>query len=209
MNLEREQRGRSPGPPSKIDSFKKQQLRKVIHDLYAERICPSVPDIQAEIRRKEIDINLSDRHMRNILHQMGYVHRKSADDRDLVVERPEAILARAQFLRDIKRYRDEGYNVYYLDETWINKNHHRSLAWYPNFELLKDMLKDRENYFQAIPSIPSGKGKRMIILHVGSATTGFLEDMEMVIKQLFTFSCFNPIFDNIDATYLGERNQRS
>ena len=80
------------------------------------------------------------------------------------------------FLRD----RREGYNVVYLDETWINKNHCRAAAWYPSFDLLKELLKDRAVDFDPIPNIPAGKGKRRTILYAGSASTGFIPRVEKV-----------------------------
>jgi hypothetical protein len=48
-----------------------------------------------------------------------------------VIERHKSIIARARFLRDIRRYRSLGYHIVYVDETWVNQNHCRSLAWYP------------------------------------------------------------------------------
>ena len=111
---------------------------------------------------------------------MRYVFRKTTDNRDIATERPEARELRAKFLRDIDRYRREGYNVVYLDETWVNKNHCRAAAWYPSYDLLRELLKDQAVDYQPIPNIPSGKGKRLIILHAGSASTGFIPHVEKV-----------------------------
>ena len=43
----------------------------------------------------------------------------------------------------------------YMDETWVNQNHCTDYLWLPN---------DRSD----APKIPSGKGKRLIVLHAGT-----------------------------------------
>ena len=93
------------------------------------------------------------------------------------MERPDAVAARARFLRQIKKLRENGYSVVYVDETWVNQNHCCQYTWLPQPKLLgigasKEMLK--------LPNIPSGKGKRLIILHAGSAADGFIEGCELV-----------------------------
>ena len=35
-------------------------------------------------------------------------------------------------IRKIKKYREEGYDIIYLDETWINKNHACEGGWTHN-----------------------------------------------------------------------------
>ena len=47
------------------------------------------------------------------------------------------------------------YDIVYLDETWVNQNHSTDYMWLPN---------DGSD----APIIPSGKGKRLIVLHAGT-----------------------------------------
>jgi hypothetical protein len=44
-----------------------------------------------------------------------------------------------------------------MDETWVNQNHCTDYMWLPN---------DGSD----APKIPSGKGKRLIVLHAGTTT---------------------------------------
>ena len=101
----------------------------------------------------------------NLLHLLPYCYRRTTDNRRICIERPDAVASRARFLREIRKYRKAGYSVVYVDETWVNQNHCTQYTWLPNPKLLgiwasKEMLK--------LPNIPSGKGKRLIILHAGS-----------------------------------------
>jgi hypothetical protein len=43
-----------------------------------------------------------------------------------------------------------------MDETWVNQNHCTDYMWLPN----------------DAPKIPSGKGKRLIVLHAGTRSEG-------------------------------------
>jgi hypothetical protein len=50
-----------------------------------------------------------------------------------------------------ERQHEVGYDIVYMDETWVNQNHCTCYMWLPN-----DGSDD--------PKIPSGKGKRLIVL---------------------------------------------
>jgi hypothetical protein len=47
------------------------------------------------------------------------------------------------------------YDIVYMDETWVNQNHCTDYMWLPN---------DGSD----VPKIPSGKGKRLIVLPAGT-----------------------------------------
>ena len=168
-----------PSSRVKVDGFQKQLIRKTVHDLYGERVLPTVPVIQARLKANT-DIMISNDKLRLILHELNYVFRKTQDNRRIAVERPEATVARARFLREIKKYREQGYQIVYVDETWVNQYHCRSLAWYPSFKELEELMKSPEVGMAKLPNIPSGKGKRIVVLHAGSAEVGFIPDVEEV-----------------------------
>ena len=150
--------------------------------MYAIKELPTIQKIQNRLREMDSSVHISNRHLGRVLKEMKYVFRKTTDNRDIATERPEARELRAKFLRDIDRYRREQYNIVYLDETWLNKNHCRAAAWYPSFDLLKELIKQQAVDFHPIPNIPTGKGKRLIILHAGCASTGFIPHAEKVIE---------------------------
>jgi hypothetical protein len=47
------------------------------------------------------------------------------------VERKDLVNKRIIFLRTIKQKRNEGYNIVYLDETWVDTHHAASHQWTP------------------------------------------------------------------------------
>lgn len=57
--------------------------------------------------------------------------------------------------------------TFYLDETWVNQNHSKSMIWQDPEE--RGGLK-----------VPVGKGGRLIVLHAGSAETGFVKECKLI-----------------------------
>ena len=55
----------------------------------------------------------------------------------------------------------------YMDETWVNQNHCTDYMWLPN---------DGSD----APKIPSGKGKRLIVLHAGTRSEGLIDGCDLV-----------------------------
>ena len=62
--------------------------------------------------------------------------------------------------------------VYYLDETWLNAGHTRTHVW--KDETVKSSRQAFLSGLSAGLKNPSGKGKRLIITHIGSET-GFVD----------------------------------
>ena len=66
---------------------------------------------------------------------------------------------RCNYLRKINSFREAGYDIVYMDETWVNQNHCTDYMWLPN---------DGSD----APRISSGKGKCLIVLHAGMRNKG-------------------------------------
>ncbi|DAZ95323.1 TPA: hypothetical protein N0F65_002430 [Lagenidium giganteum] len=60
---------------------------------------------------------------------------------------------RASYIRRVRLYRAEGRQIFYQDETWVNKNMTPKSVW----------LDDEG---QGGLSVPQGKGERSIICHI-------------------------------------------
>ena len=77
---------------------------------------------------------------------------KIGDNQRVLYDQVSIINDRCNYLRKIKSFREAGYDIVYMDETWVNQNHCTVYMWLPN---------DGSD----APKIPSGKGKRLIFLH--------------------------------------------
>jgi len=88
-------------------------------------------------------------------------HRNSA-----LMEKNEIILWRRRYLRSIKKFREEGRHIYYLDETWMNAGDCPNKVWVDT-----TITSNRDAFLKGLSTgavNPSGKGKRLIVLHIGS-----------------------------------------
>lgn len=92
--------------------------------------------------------------------------------RKALVERVDIVNQRINYLRTIKKKREEGFKPVYLDETWCDTNHTTSHQW-----AAEDDSKNRK--------LPLGKGQRFVISHAG-CEDGFLNGCELVFKGIST-----------------------
>jgi hypothetical protein len=98
------------------------------------------------------------------------VHRIMNGQRPCKSNRPKEranILDDFNYLRKIKSFREAGYDIVHMDETWVNQNHCTDHMWLPN---------DGSDS----PKIPSGKGKRLIVLHAGMRSEGLIDGCDLV-----------------------------
>jgi hypothetical protein len=54
-----------------------------------------------------------------------------------------------------------------MDETWVNQHHCAYYMWLPN---------DGSD----APEIPSGKGKRLIVMHAGTRSEGLIDGCNLM-----------------------------
>ena len=90
-----------------------------------------------------------------------------------VYERMDIVAARHRFLLDVQKFREEGYKIYYQDETWCNAHHTRQFCW-------QHLSNPEDSLLPAIQwnggfAVPSGEGQRLITCHAGSED-GFVQN---------------------------------
>jgi hypothetical protein len=72
----------------------------------------------------------------------------------------------AFFVKWVK-IREVGYDIVYMDETWVNQNHCTDYMWLPN---------DGSD----APKISSCKGKHLNALHAGTRSEGLIDGCDLV-----------------------------
>ena len=151
--------------PLQVDEFTKSAIRERIRSFFLRKELPTVGKLLDDCRENIDDFPpLSVTSLWRLLKKMGFRYTKRTNKRQLY-ERHDVIAARAEYLRAIREYRRAGRSIVYLDETWCNQHHTVAKAWQDGESAPKDA--------------PSGKGKRLIILHAGSAN-GWIPDAELV-----------------------------
>jgi len=117
--------------------------------------------------------------------RLGYVFKAGDDDREQLKQQVHIIEQRRVFLRKVHMLRVNGYMMWYLDETWVNKNTTRRKSW----ELGKAKVAEAAAAAGA-PAVlrpkgkkkPTGKGGRAIVIGIASRETGVVGDLLEIFK---------------------------
>ena len=165
----------------KYDPFTASLIRRRMHRFYADRTLPTLTMLVDALQTEVDGFNLGRSTVWKILKEIGFRYRASEENRKFVYERTDIVAQRHKYLRMIRKYRALGYDVVYVDETWLNQNHTKSHRW-------TDDNRCGYGYgctdcgFSCRWKIPDNKGRRLIILHAGSAKLGFVPDCDLVFE---------------------------
>ncbi|XP_060878988.1 uncharacterized protein LOC132951224 isoform X2 [Metopolophium dirhodum] len=155
----------------KIDDFNKNAIRQKIHGFWLRNEIPTTKKIVQAINDDPDLPNLPSTSLRRVLKELNFeftkINRNSA-----LTERADLVVWRQKYIEDIRRYRDEGRTIYFLDETWVNAGQCSSKV-----SIDTSVKSHTDAFLKGLttgPKNPSGEGKRLIVVHIGSAD-GFVE----------------------------------
>jgi len=154
-----------------LDQFDKDVIKNVIYGYFSKNKCVTLRKLKVELDENH-GIKLTKYKLWKTLHELGFRYKKLSGQRKALVERVDIVNQRINYLRTIKKKREEGFKPVYLDETWCDTNHTTSHQW-----AAEDDSKNRK--------LPLGKGQRFVILHAG-CEDGFLNGCELVFKGIST-----------------------
>ena len=98
-----------------IDTFDRDVIRRAVHEMLQKGgRAPTSRSILTEVRVKisfpgKVDF------LRKILKELGFVWRRCESNRSVLMERNDIVVARINFLRKIKTFREEGRTIVYTD----------------------------------------------------------------------------------------------
>lgn len=155
---------------SELDDFDSDVVRRTVHEFYDRGEYPTSQLILNAIKSK-INYSGSLSSIKRLLRNLKFSYKKCSDGRKFLMERNDIVALRCKFLRQMctMRQNKDSRPIVYLDETWVNQNHSRSIAWQHD-----DMVG---------PKIPTGKGGRLIVVHAGCAKYGFIQNSKLVFRS--------------------------
>ena len=154
-----------------FDDFAKNRLSRMVLGYYKRNppVIPTLNEIHSNLREDETFPPMSRSKLHATLKTLGFTY-KGRKKKMSVYQRFDIVVSRHKFLMNMEKYRNEGYNIYYQDETWCNANHTREYVW--QTETSYDLLS-QISYSGGL-DVPQGQGQRLIINNIGSVD-GFLE----------------------------------
>lgn len=154
----------------KVDDFDKNAIRRKIHSFWLNREVPTVTKMLVAINEDETLPNLKRSSFQKLLKDMQFVYFKKSRCSALI-EREDIQRWRRKYLDQIRQYREQNRPIYYLDETWVNAGETHTKTWVDS-----TINSPRDAFLKGLTTgqmAPSSKGKRLIVLHIGS-TDGFV-----------------------------------
>ncbi|KAJ8915262.1 hypothetical protein NQ315_014769 [Exocentrus adspersus] len=170
--------GGRPGMITLFDEATKNSIRRIVHGFFFSNEIPTLDKILNEIKNHQDLPQMSRSTLYKFMKQINFRYLKR-NRKSVMIERDDIVRWRVDYLTSIKKFRSEGRPIYYLDETWLNEGHTKGKVWVDN-----NIKSKREAFIEGLSTglkNPSGKGKRLIILHAGSEE-GFVEDSLLVFE---------------------------
>lgn len=137
-----------------LDEFDLGVIRRTINEFHlvkGER--PTIRSLLL-VLRESINFQGGQWALREILKKLNFKWKKTENNRKVLIEKTDIRKKRVDFLKQIKRYREENRPIYYMDETYIHSTYSTGKAW-----------SDGSN--KGV-KVPVSKGKRLIIVHAGN-----------------------------------------
>lgn len=155
-------------PKSKLDDFDIGVLRRTIASFHTE--FNEVPTLRKlkQILVERIGFTGCIETLRTILKESGYEWSKIDDNRKALVEKHDIQMLRFQYLRRLKKYRDDGRYIVFTDESYVHTTHIQNMCW----KLAKGVSPVQKKI---------SKGMRVIIVHAGGCE-GFVPNASLVYK---------------------------
>ncbi|XP_031354629.1 uncharacterized protein LOC116179062 [Photinus pyralis] len=154
-------------------------IRRKVHSFFVENILPTMNSILTSINSDDDLPNFKRSTLHNLLKDIGFEFQKMGR-KSILIERDDIIRWRHKYLRCIKKYREEGRNIVYTDESWVNVGHAVNKAWRDT-----TINSSRQAFIQGLSTglrLPSGLGPRFALVHAGG-NNGFIPGAEL------TFLC--------------------
>ncbi|XP_050295356.1 uncharacterized protein LOC126735393 [Anthonomus grandis grandis] len=146
-------------------------LRRKVHSFFFRNEMPTLKKIKAEVDDDDSLTKISLGVLKRTLRGLNFRYLKR-NRKSFLIEKDDIVLWRRKFLKQIRDHRLKGNKIYYTDETWLNEGHTRSKVWQD-----LNVTSSRQAFLDGLSTglkCPSGKGRRLIITHIGS-NSGFLD----------------------------------
>lgn len=184
-----------------IEDDEETAIRRLTHSFYFEKQIPTLDKIMAEMQKDENIPSLSKTTLWRVLRKMNFGYEKLQNRKSLLVEKDEIICWRRRYLRAVRKYRRDNVNIYYLDETWLNEGYTVGKIWQD-----KNITSSRQAFLEGWSTgikAPSGKGKRLIITHIGSKN-GFVKGGLLAFQSKKTGDYHEDMNADVFEEYFGQ-----
>ncbi|RVE43393.1 hypothetical protein evm_011978 [Chilo suppressalis] len=173
---------RRPNLVESVDDFDKSCIRKKVHEFYLKGEMPTLNRILQAVNSDDMLPNFSRTWLWRLLKALKFKYIKKKRNSALI-ERHDIVLWRIKYLKKIKKFREEGRPIYYLDETWVNAGHTVIKVWEDT--TVKSVIQAFLEGLSTGAKNPTSKGNRLIVIHIRNEK-GFLPGSQWVFENKAT-----------------------
>jgi hypothetical protein len=138
-----------------LDEPGKDHLRDTVYSFYKNKQVPTLTEIIDKLQTEEFYYNMNKDTLSKCLKSIGFKH-KIINKTTAIKESPRSLAWRTEYISKIRKYREKGRNVVYLDETWFDNLDVLSKGW-------------MDNSGKCYLDTPVSRGKRIIIFQAGGS----------------------------------------
>lgn len=160
---------------NKYDEATQGIIRTKVHSFFLQNIPPTLNAILASVNADPDVPDFSKTTLYRLLKDMGFMYHNRTR-RAMLIEKPEIIEWRHRYLRAIRNYRRENFNIVYLDESWVNIGHTVNKEWTDT-----TVESHRDAFVRGLSTglkAPTSRGPRFVLVHAGSKN-GFVAGAEL------------------------------
>lgn len=164
ITISKYNRSKTVIPPSRkmnrsdIDDFDKSAIRRKVHSFWTKLEPPTISGVVRAINNDETLPNVTENSLIKVLRGLNFKFTERQKI-EILTEKRDLLAWRTKYLISIRKFREEGRPIYYLDETWLNIDDCSNRA--------------RIDHTGTSSRVAFLEGKRLIVLHIGSAA-GFV-----------------------------------
>ena len=111
-----------------LDDFSTDITRREIHAAYTRKEYPTLDSLQKKLLDKQV-IYGGRSTLHKIIRKMGFRYKKRADGKLYVYEQLRVTQQRHDYLRSLRKNRNDKQPVVFLDETWLNSHAAPERIW--------------------------------------------------------------------------------
>ncbi|XP_064088320.1 uncharacterized protein LOC135202790 [Macrobrachium nipponense] len=153
--------------PSVFDNFTIGAIRRCIHRKFAEKEHFTVGSLTNDLKTAGIIPEMTSwASVLRLLHSMGLKYKTSQRKMYVRKESLEIVCRRITDLRDLRRQREAGRVVVYVDETWFTTRMAHNREWADTTQDITSPTYSRQ--------VPPGEGERFVVVAAGT-NEGFID----------------------------------
>ncbi|KAE9544251.1 hypothetical protein AGLY_001430 [Aphis glycines] len=148
-----------------IDDLDRNALRQKVHSFWLRKEIPTIDKILHAVNEDPALPDFKRTSLYSLIKKLDFVFTKRKRC-SVLTEREDLLVWRQNYLYDVRKYREEGRTVYYLDETWLNTG-----DCVDKVSVDQSIRSKHDAFNKGLTTgvtNPTGKGKRLIIVHIGS-----------------------------------------